>query len=97
MGGSPHSKGTLSFRCRATDSDATNFTVPSPVVTPVPSSWLSETIRLYIRAENSTHYQLSAAPAAWPHDSRLLATFTGALISGPDVFTGNLLVRSRGL
>ncbi|KAJ5432924.1 uncharacterized protein N7458_012080 [Penicillium daleae] len=91
MGGSPNSKGRVNFRCRATDSDATNFTVPSPVVTPVPSSWLSETIRLYIRAENDTHYQLSAAPAARPHESRLLAAFTGALISGPDVFTGNLL------
>lgn len=91
MGESSDSKGSLTFRCRATDSDATGSILPSPVVTPVPSSWLSEPIRLSIRAENSTHYQLSAAPAARPHQSKLLATFTAALISGPDVFTGTLL------
>lgn len=88
---SPNSKRTLTFRCRATDSDASSSILPPPVVTPVPSSWRSESIRLSIRAENSTHYQLFAAPVARPYQSNLLATFTAALISGPDVFTGALL------
>lgn len=82
-------KGKLSFRSRVMDSATTNLT--SPVVTPVPKSWLSEPIRLSIRAANNTHYRLSAAPADRPHESKLLAAVSSAFISGPDVFTGALL------
>jgi hypothetical protein len=91
LGGSPNSKGKLSFRCQATDVGNTDLTIISPLVMPVPLLWLSEHIRIYIRAENSTNHRLSAAPVFRPHESRMLATFTGALISSPDVFTAALL------
>lgn len=82
---------SLELQRRATDSDTTNSTLRSLVVTPVSSSCGSETIRLFIRVENSIHCQISTAPATRPHESRILAVFSGALISGHDVFTGDLL------
>jgi hypothetical protein len=70
------------FRFRATDIGHTNATVPATITTPIPSSWLDESIRLEIRTINETHYAFSAAPAKQPEKVQLLGIAPATIVSG---------------
>ena len=65
---------------------------PSTNIVPVPQAWLKDPIRLSVKAENSTHYALSAASVATPWQSILMGQAPGSLLSGGmGDFTGTLV------
>lgn len=55
---------------------------PAPVVKPVPASWFGSPIRLFISAENSTHYAFSAASSKTPWQIESMGYAPASLLSG---------------
>ncbi|KAI5277026.1 hypothetical protein E4T47_00039 [Aureobasidium subglaciale] len=65
---------------------------PATNIVPVPQTWLKDSIRLMVKAENSTHYSLSAASVATPWEAVLMGQAPGSLLSGGmGDFTGTLV------
>ncbi|KAI8624827.1 glycoside hydrolase family 43 protein [Xylariaceae sp. FL1651] len=81
-------KPQLSFRFRAIGTGIP----PPPRTIPVPSDWAGQTIRLQIQTMNTTHYSLSAMPAANPNAQIVVGTASAGLVSGGDgSFVGSLV------
>lgn len=66
-----------------------------PSVSPVPDGWLAGPIRMYIQAQNDTHYTFSAAPAESAEKAIVLGVGSAELLSGgAGDFTGKSGTRS---
>lgn len=67
----------------------------APTTVPVPEEWTRNTIRLYVQAQNETHYAFSAASTEDLADRRVLAFGEGSVLSGGQGdFTGKYFVVS---
>ncbi|KAK7456902.1 beta-xylosidase [Colletotrichum acutatum] len=75
----------LQFRFRA----MSYVPVPADIVAPVPEDWLGTTLRLEIKAVNTTHYSFSAGPAGSVSQTRILVCASNDAISWG--FTGVFL------
>ena len=65
---------------------------PPTRIIPVPQAWRKDPIRLVVKAENSTHYSLSAASVATPWQPILMGQAPASLLSGGmGDFTGTLV------
>ncbi|KAJ9653883.1 hypothetical protein H2198_006992 [Neophaeococcomyces mojaviensis] len=66
--------------------------IPKPFVTPVPDSWLKDPIRLFVRAENETHYTFTAASSSSPYEIIPMGIAPATIVSGgTGDFTGSLV------
>lgn len=54
----------------------------APIVVPVPEEWIQSPIRLYVQAQNETHYTFSAASTKNVADKLVLALGEGSILSG---------------
>jgi len=67
----------------------------APTIVPVPEQWTRHAIRLYIQAQNETHYTFSASSTQNLADKRVLAFGEGSVLSGGQGdFTGEYFVVS---
>lgn len=73
------------FRFRA----ISYIAVPDPVVMPVTSDWLNQTLTMEIKAFNLTHYSFSAGPAS--SQSHIVTIAYGPAADVSFAFTGTLL------
>ncbi|KAJ0418589.1 glycosyl hydrolase [Aspergillus carlsbadensis] len=69
-----------------------NATVPHPVAVPLPKQWRKEPIRLQVAAHDDRTFVFSASTPSRPHDSKVLGSVGGEIVSGGSgPFTGSLL------
>ncbi|KAE8369383.1 glycosyl hydrolase [Aspergillus caelatus] len=80
------------FRFLVSGLESNEKKIPPPYITPVPTSWLHEPIRLMIRASNETHYTLSAASTTRPNEIQMIGQAPATIVSGgAGPFTGSLV------
>ncbi|OBT55528.1 hypothetical protein VE04_05582 [Pseudogymnoascus sp. 24MN13] len=89
---SPNSKeSSISLRFRV--EGVGNYVGPAiePTTVPVPKAWHGKSIRLEIKAVNTTHYSFSAALSAKPSQSQIIAYAKALLVSGgTGIFTARI-------
>jgi len=81
--------GALHFRFITSATGSLQNPKSVPILVPVPDKWAHGAVRMYIHAQNETHYVFSAAPVANLADERVLAFGDSSLLSGgQEDFTG---------
>jgi beta-xylosidase len=73
-----------------------NATTPKTVLLPLPEEWRKQPIRLQVAAHDDCSLAFSASPPARPHDSRVLGSVSGEIVSGGSgPFTGKCFICSQ--
>ena len=86
-------KPSLHFRFITSGTGSLEDPKRAPEIVPVPKEWTQSSIRLYVQAQNETHYTFSAASTKNIADRRVLAFGEGSVLSGGQGdFTGECFV-----